>query len=31
MKDFLQYVGKTWFVWFILFCILGLMLGMYLN
>jgi hypothetical protein len=31
MKETLQYIGRTWFVWFILLAILALMLGVYLN
>jgi hypothetical protein len=31
MKDKLEYVGRTWFVWFILLCIVGLMVGVYIN
>jgi hypothetical protein len=31
MKNYLEYLGRTWFVWFILLCILGLMVGVYVN
>ncbi len=29
MKETLDFLGRTWFVWFILLCIIGLVVGMY--